>query len=130
MSFREIIIGIRAVNRASNEFSRVKADAESLTARVKSMGAALSGIGAIGTAVGALANQFGVLNDQQSRAFSSAMMLVSVLGMMMRTETGLAIAHKVYAAAFAVDFLYEAYSSEQFAASQPNILAKIDSLAE
>lgn len=101
MSFSEIIIGIRAVNRASNEFNRIQTDAAALTARIKNMGAALAGIGASGVAIGALANQFGILNDAQMRAFNSAMTLVSVMGVMMRTEAGLAIAHKVYAAACA-----------------------------
>ena len=99
MSFREIAISIRAINRASNEFNRIQTDAESLTARVKSLGATLAGIGATGTALGYIANQFGFLNDQQMRVFNSAMMLVSVMGVMLRTEAGVAIAHKVYAAA-------------------------------
>jgi hypothetical protein len=101
MSFREIIVSIRAINRASNEFSKIQTDAETLTARVKSFGATLAGIGASGTALAYVANQFGLLNDAQTRTFASAMMLVSVIGMLMRTETGLAIAHKVYAAACA-----------------------------
>jgi hypothetical protein len=68
---------------------------------VKSLGAAIAGIGAAGTAVGYIANQFGLLNDAQARTFTSAMMVVSVMGMFMRTSAGVAIAQKVYAAATA-----------------------------
>jgi hypothetical protein len=101
MSFREIAVTIRAVNRASTEFNRIQTDAESLATRVKSLGSALAGIGATGTAIGYIANQFGILNDAQTRTFNSAMMVVSVMGMFMRTSTGLAVAQKVYAAATA-----------------------------
>ena len=38
MSFREIALTVRAVNRASAEFNRIQSDAESLAARVKSLG--------------------------------------------------------------------------------------------
>jgi hypothetical protein len=65
------------------------------------LGAAIAGIGATGTAVGYIANQFGLLNDAQARTFNSAMMVVSVMGMFMRTSAGVAIAQKVYAAATA-----------------------------
>ncbi len=99
MSFREIAVTIRAVNRASAEFSRIQTDAEALAARVKSLGSALAGLGATGTAIGYIANQFGLLSDEQTRTFSSAMMVVTVLGMFLRTSTGLAVAQKVYAAA-------------------------------
>lgn len=101
MSFREIAITVRAVNRASNEFSRIQTDAENLALRVKSLGSAIAGIGAAGAAVGYVANQFGVLNDVQTRFFSSAMMVVSVMGMFMRTSAGVTVAQKVYAAATA-----------------------------
>ncbi len=101
MSFREIIVSIRAVNRASNEFNRIQADAEALTARIKSFGAAMAGIGATGTALGYIAHQFGLLNDEQAKVFNSIMMLVTVMGVLVRTEAGVAIAHKVYAAACA-----------------------------
>lgn len=101
MSFREIVLSIRAVNRASREFNRIETDAQALTARLKSFGSALAGIGAAGASIGYLANMFGILNDEQAKVFNGAMMLVSVLGVMVRTETGLAIAHKVYAAACA-----------------------------
>jgi len=101
VSFREIAISIRAVNHASAEFNRIQTDAESLATRVKSLGAAIAGIGATGVAVGYIANQFGLLNDAQARTFNSAMMVVSVMGMFMRTSAGLAVAQKVYAAATA-----------------------------
>ena len=99
MSFREIAVTIRAVNRASAEFNRIQTDAESLASRVKSLGSALAGLGATGTAIGYIANQFGLLNDAQTRVFNSAMMVVTVIGMFLRTSTGLAVAQKVYAAA-------------------------------
>lgn len=102
MSFREIAFTVRAVNRASSEFSRIQTDAESLAARVKTLGSVIAGIGAAGTAVGYVANQFGLLNDQQTRTFNSAMLVVTTLGMFMRTSAGLAVAQKVYAAATAV----------------------------
>ena len=101
MSFREIAFTVRAVNRASSEFNRIQTDAETLATRVKSLGSALAGIGATGAAVGYVANQFGLLNDAQARTFNSAMMVVSVMGMFMRTSAGLALAQKVYAAATA-----------------------------
>jgi len=101
VSFREIAVTIRAVNHASAEFNRVQTDAEALAARVKSLGAAIAGIGATGTAIGYIANQFGLLNDAQARTFNSAMMVVSVMGMFMRTSAGVAVAQKVYAAATA-----------------------------
>lgn len=101
MSFREIAITVRAVNRASNEFNRIQTDAESLAARVRTLGSTLAGIGAAGTAIGYVANQFGILNDSQTRAFSSAMMVVSTMGLFMRTSAGVAVAQKVYAAATA-----------------------------
>jgi hypothetical protein len=101
MSFREIAFTVRAVNRASSEFNRIQTDAETLATRVKSLGSALAGIGATGVAVGYIANQFGLLNDAQTRTFNSAMMVVSVMGMFMRTSAGLAVAQKVYAVATA-----------------------------
>jgi ABC-type multidrug transport system fused ATPase/permease subunit len=99
MSFREIAITIRAVNRASHEFARVQSDAEALSVRIKSVGAAIAGLGATGTAIGHIAYQFGLLNDQQARVFNSAMMVITMMGMFMRTSWGLAVAQKVYAAA-------------------------------
>jgi hypothetical protein len=99
MSFREIAVTIRAVNRASHEFARVQSDAEALSTRIKSLGSAIAGLGASGAAVVHIAHQFGILNDQQARVFGSAMMVVSVMGMFMRTSWGVAVAQKVYAAA-------------------------------
>jgi hypothetical protein len=101
VSFREIAVTIRAVNRASAEFNRIQTDAESLATRVRSLGSALAALGVTGTAVGYVANQFGLLNDAQARAFNSAMMVVSAMGMFMRTSVGVAVAQKVYAAATA-----------------------------
>lgn len=99
MSFREIAVTIRAVNRASHEFARVQSDAEALGVRVKSLGAAIAGLGATGAALGYIAHQFGLLNDQQARVYSSVMMVVSVMGMFMRTSWGVAVAQKVYTGA-------------------------------
>jgi len=99
MSFREIAVTIRAVNRASTEFSRIQTDAEALSVRIKSLGAAIAGLGATGLAIGHIAHQFGLLNDAQAQAFNSAMMVVTVMGMFMRTSMGVAVAQKVYAAA-------------------------------
>jgi hypothetical protein len=99
MSFREIAITIRAVNHASHEFARIQTDAEALSVRIKSLGSAIAGLGATGTAIGHIAHQFGLLNDEQARVFNSAMMVISVMGMFMRTSWGVAIAQKVYAAA-------------------------------
>jgi hypothetical protein len=99
MSFREIAITVRAVNRASHEFTRIQSDAEALSARIRSLGSAIAGLGATGVAIGHIAHQFGILNDQQARVFNSAMMVVSVMGMFMRTSMGVAIAQKVYSAA-------------------------------
>jgi len=99
MSFREIAVTIRAVNRASHEFSRIQTDAEALSVRVKSLGTAIAGLGASGLAIGHIAHQFGLLNDEQARVFNSAMMVVTVMGMFMRTSMGVAIAQKVYSTA-------------------------------
>lgn len=99
MSFHEMVITVSAVNRASAQFSRIQSDAESLTARIKTLGTAIAGIGATGVAVTHIAHQFGILNDAQTRAFSSLMMVVTVMGTFMRTSWGVAVAQKVYAAA-------------------------------
>jgi len=99
MSFRELAITIRCVNRASHEFARVQSDAEALSVRIKSLGAAIAGLGATGTAIGYIANQFGLLSDEQARVFNSAMLVITVMGMFMRTSWGVAIAQKVYAVA-------------------------------
>jgi hypothetical protein len=102
MSFREIAITIRAVNRASHEFARIQTDAEALSVRIKSLGAAIAGLGATGSAIAHIAHQFGILDSEQTRVLSSAMYLVTVLGMFMRTSWGVAVAQKVYAAACGV----------------------------
>ncbi|MCW4029501.1 MAG: hypothetical protein NWE92_07630 [Candidatus Bathyarchaeota archaeon] len=101
MSFSEISITVQAVNRASNEFYRIQTDAENLAARIRSLSSAIIGIGAAGMAVGYIANQFGILDDAQTKAFTSAMMMVTVMGTFMRTSVGVAVAQKVYAAATA-----------------------------
>ena len=99
MSFREIAISIRAVNRASHEFARIKSDAESLSASIRALGTAVAGLGAMGSSVVHLAHTFGLLNTEQTRTLASLMYLVTVMGMFMRTSMGLAVAQKVYAAA-------------------------------
>jgi hypothetical protein len=99
MSFREIAITIRAVNRASHEFARIQTDAESLNASIRNLGTALAGLGATGSAVVHIAHSFGMLNSEQTRVLSSLMYLVTVMGMFLRTSMGLAVAKKVYAAA-------------------------------
>jgi putative copper export protein len=99
MSFQEIAVTIRAVNHASSEFSKIQTDAQTLATRVKSLGAVIAGIGAAGATIGYIANQFGVLNDEQAKVFNSAMMMVSAMGIFMRTSAGLAVAQKVYSAA-------------------------------
>jgi len=99
MSFREIVVTVRAVNRASSAFSRIQSDAESLTARIKSLGSVIMGVGATGVAIGHIAHQFGILNDEQAKVVNTTMMVVTVLGMFMRTSWGVAVAQEVYAAA-------------------------------
>lgn len=99
MSFREIAITVRAVNRASATFDRIKTDAETLAVRIKSLASKFVALGASGVAIGYIAHQMGLLNDQQARVFNSAMMIVSAMGMFMRTSWGVAVAQKVYAAA-------------------------------
>jgi hypothetical protein len=59
----------------------------------------MAGIGAAGTAIGYVANQFGLLSDSEMKVFNSAMMVVSVMGLFLRTSAGLAVAQKVYSAA-------------------------------
>ncbi len=99
MSFREIAVTVRAVNRASNEFARIQTDAEALSLRIKSLGSAIIGLGATGLVIGHIAHQFGILNDEQAKVFNSAMMVVTVMGTFMRTSVGVAAAQKVYSAA-------------------------------
>jgi 4-amino-4-deoxy-L-arabinose transferase-like glycosyltransferase len=99
MSFREIAITVRAVNRASHEFARIQTDAEALSTRIRSLGSAIAGLGAAGTAIAHMAHQFGLLNAEQTRLLSGAMQVIAAIGMFMRTSWGAAIAQKVYAAA-------------------------------
>ncbi|MCS7124781.1 MAG: hypothetical protein NZ932_05150 [Candidatus Bathyarchaeota archaeon] len=99
MSFREIAITVRAINRASHEFTRIQTDAEALTLRIRGLGAAVAGLGASGTAITHIAHQFGLLNAEQTRVLSSAMQAIAAIGMFIRTSWGAAIAQKVYAAA-------------------------------
>ncbi len=99
MSFRDIAITIRAVNRASEAFNKIAVDADSLAVRVKNLGNAMLGLGATGSSIVYIANQFGILNNEQAKVAQSALMIVTTLGMVMRTSTGAAIAQKLYAAA-------------------------------
>jgi hypothetical protein len=99
MSFREIAVTIRAVNRASHEFARIQTDAEALSVRIKSLGSTLAGLGASSSAVVHLAHSFGLLNSEQTRALASVTYLITTIGMFMRTTWGAAVAQKVYAAA-------------------------------
>ncbi|MEM0357277.1 MAG: hypothetical protein QXL77_02750 [Candidatus Bathyarchaeia archaeon] len=99
MSFREIAITVRAINRASHEFAKIQTDAETLTTRIRSLGAAVAGLGAAGTAIAHIAHQFGLLNTEQTRVLSGIMQVITAIGMFTRTSLGAAIAQKVYAAA-------------------------------
>ncbi|MBS7615589.1 hypothetical protein KEJ45_00085, partial [Candidatus Bathyarchaeota archaeon] len=78
MSFREIAISIRAINRASHEFARIQSDSESLQASLRSLGSAIAGLGATGSAVVHLAHQFGLLNSEQARTVASFTYLLTV----------------------------------------------------
>lgn len=99
MSFREIAISIRAVNRASHEFARIQSDAESLTLRIRTLGFAMAGLGSAGSAVVHLAHSFGLLNAEQTRVLAGFTYLITTLGVLIRSNYAAAIAHKVYAAA-------------------------------
>ena len=99
MSFHEMAITIRAVNRASTTFDRIKTDAESMEAQIKTVGATFAGLGAASTAVAHLGHQFGLLNAEQSRWLSTMGSVIMALGMFMRTSWGMAVAQKVYAGA-------------------------------
>ena len=101
MSFHEISIVIRAVNRASNEFARVSVDAESMARRIRSAGAAIAGLGAASRAVAYLGGQFGLLTAEQTGWLSSLSYAVVALGAFLRTSFGAALAQKVYAVATA-----------------------------
>jgi hypothetical protein len=102
MSFREVSIVVRAVNRASSEFARISTDVNSLAVRVRSFGAAITGLGATGVAITHIAGEFGVLNAQQTRVASSVLSVVTALGLFLRTSWGVAIAQKIYTAATAL----------------------------
>ena len=99
MSFQDISITIRAVNRASAEFARVSADAENMRARIRAAASAIAGLGAASTAVAHLGRMFGLLDEQTSRYLASLGSVITVLGMFLRTSWGMAVAQKIYAAA-------------------------------
>jgi hypothetical protein len=99
MSFSGITVTVRAVNRASSEFSRIQSDADALAARIKNLGSVMAGLGAAGVAIGSIAKEMRLLNAEQARVFNSAMAVVSVMGLFLRTSWGVAVAQKVYAAA-------------------------------
>lgn len=101
MSFREIAITVRAINRTSEAFNKISLDADSLAVKIKNLSNTMIGLGAAGTSIVYIANQFGILNSEQTKVASSALMVVSTIGMAMRTSTGAAIAQKLYAAATA-----------------------------
>jgi len=102
MSFHEIAVTIRAVNRASHEFARISSDAESMAAKVRSMGAAVAGLGATTSVIAHLGHQFGLLSDEQSRTLANTGYLITVFGMFLRTTWGVAAAQQVYAVATAI----------------------------
>jgi len=102
VSFHEISIMIRAVNRASSEFGRVGSDAETMAARVRSAGTAVAGLGAASRAVAVLGHQFGLLTAEQERWLSSMSYIVTALGVFMRSAWGVAAAQKIYAVATTV----------------------------
>jgi len=99
VSFHEMAITIRAVNRASGEFTKIAADAETLGAKIKAAGTKFAGFGAASVAVAHLGHQFGMLTTEQTRWLSSLGSAITALGMFMRTSTGVAVAQKVYAGA-------------------------------
>lgn len=99
MSFHEVSIVVRAVNRASHEFARINTDVNSLSTRVRSLGAAITGLGATGVAITHIASEFGFLDAQQAKVANSVLSVVTALGLFLRTSWGVAIAQKVYTAA-------------------------------
>jgi hypothetical protein len=99
MSFHEISVVIRAVNRASNEFGRVSSDAETMAERVRTAGTIIAGLGAASRAVVVLGNQFGFLTAEQERWLASMSYVVTALGIFLRSSWGVAVAQKVYAVA-------------------------------
>jgi len=102
VSFHEISIVIRAVNRASSEFGRVSADAQGMAERVRTAGSVIAGLGAASRAVAFLGHQFGLLSAEQERWLASISYVVTALGVFTRSSLGVAVAQKVYAAATAV----------------------------
>jgi len=102
MSFHEVAVTIRAVNRASHEFARVGADANTMAARVQRAGSTFAGLGAASMAVASLGHQFGLLSGEQSRWLSSMGSIITALGMFLRTSFGVAVAEKVYTIATSV----------------------------
>jgi len=99
MSFHEISVVIRAVNRASSEFGRVSADAETMAERVRTAGTIMAGLGAASRAVAILGHQFGFLTTEQERWLASMSYVVTALGIFLRSSWGVAVAQKVYAVA-------------------------------
>ena len=85
MSFHEMAITIRAVNRASHEFAQVGSDAERLCGRIKTVGSAMTVIGASGVAISHIAHCFGVLDDATARNLTSLLSVASAIGMLVRT---------------------------------------------
>jgi len=88
-----------ASSRMSAGLSQIGVQAELSTAQIKSLGSTIAGLGATGIAVTHVAHQFGFLSDEETRAVSSLMTVLTVMGMFMRTSWGVAVAQKVYAAA-------------------------------
>jgi len=99
MSFHEISIMIRAVNRASHEFGRVSSDAESMAARIRSAGTAIAGLGATTRVIAVLGHQFGLLTAEQEKFLGSLSYVITAFGIFMRSSWGVAVAQKVYAVA-------------------------------
>jgi len=102
MSFHEVAVTIRAVNRVSHEFARVSADADTMAARVQRAGSTFAGLGAASMAVASLGHQFGLLSVEQSRWLSSMGSVITALGIFLRTSIGVAVAEKVYTIATTV----------------------------
>ena len=88
-----------ASSRMSAGLSQVGVQAELSAAKIESLGSIVTGLGATGIAVTHVAHQFGFLSDEETRAVSSLMTVLTVMGMFMRTSWGVAVAQKVYAAA-------------------------------
>ena len=88
-----------ASSRMSAGLSQVGVQAELSATQIKSLSSTIAGLGATGIAVTHVAHQFGFLSDEETRAVSSLMSVVMVMGMFMRTSWGVAVAQKVYAAA-------------------------------